>query len=1145
MPPTSRFLRLFASAVCIHATLCGTLLAGLVSAGQRVVWEEDIPQAVGGKKACHLEFVLKNSGPSPVSVEDIALNGTPAAELPTEKQSTIEDTRWWRAWPNPVPAGGMVSVKLRLVDGAATLGERSKLQELLVKTSAGDVKVPFKAAPSALWIPFVHFAPGLRELTVYVGNSGKTAVSAAPGNFLLIDGKPVKAAAPAASIGPGEIMPVRVTLDAPLQEGALTVVQAQGAGQQVSATLRALPSSFGASYWYQVKDFDPVDLAAHHVRTDIPGSVCFLDEPFGARTSPMALRDKIESAWAADPARPAMVQKTACQEIQVYAGLPDIVMTHHQWDHRDLELAAALNWPKPVWYLPQNAWGRTESLSRHYRENYSTLEDLDREAYEGLAHGAKNIQWFSMQTLWWQDAQRAGGTDVARTESSLYFPGALANPAVWDRTGRMNALVAALEPWLANSTPVFRDKIEPGIQVSTLATDRADSAVIVAIDAATDPNAFYKASGGTKEKLKEFDNLQVSARVPSYLKANAAFLLDPYSGVTKLPFERAGNTVRTVIPKFRVGAVIVLGGEQDGRRLEESWKDAAAALPKFADAPGKGAVDPGNSVYPVWQQAWPGDERSRDLAVAPDSSRVLVARGPQVLCFDASGKTLWSKAFPGEVLAARFGADGRIFVAANLNANEGWNWTNTHILALDAGGNELWKHAVGGTIFDIETGYPDGGVAYGTWNKIEKLDAAGTSAWSAGASFRAHDVSCDKEGNTYFSDQNFHRILDSSGQETRKWREPPAPPHEPNLALAASPDGSRIARGGYNFFLYDREGAPLVEDYIGRTVRAVSFSADGSAVAAGTADGALRIYDAQGQKLAEESVPGSIVADIRPAGENKFAVMREIFSYNSDLGWRYRDTTEILGRDGKRHALFEGPWRTTPWMGRCGVSADGKIVAIGEIGGVRYYDASQQPKPNAAIFDGSMDAALPEGWTAQDFGEPRVAGSARHFPFDQSLQLVAAGRQWDKLPSSGFFAGTQIGDQAFTFTVRVRSVAGGAAYRGAGILVASSLEPSDTLAAFFYQPTQKTNRIYYRASGGGNYQSVFGKPGTPYEWLRVQRVADRLAFSVSMDGETWEPFGEEIQVPLGSDTRVGLIATSDSETGTAEAVFDRISLQKQ
>ncbi len=1136
MKLSSRF-RTSAVAACVFPMFAGTLCAGLVPAGLRVIWEADVEQAVGAKKACHLEFVLRNSGSEPVSIEDIAVNGTPAADLPTEKQVTIEDTRWWRAWPNPVPAGGMASLKLRLVDGAATLGDRSKTQELLVKTSGGDVKVPFKAEPSALWIPFVHFAPGLGELTVFVGNRGKAPVPVAPANFLLIDDKPAKVEAPGTSIPPGEVMPVRAILAAPLQEGALVAVQVQGGGQQVAATLRALPSTFGATYWFQVKDFDPEDLAAHNIRTDIPGSVCFLDEPFAARVSPMGVREKLEKSWDSDPARPVMMQETACQEVQVYAGLPDIVMTHHQWDNRDLELALALNWPRPAWYLPQNAWGRTENQTRHYRENFYPLADLDREAYDGLANGAKNIQWFSMQTLWWQNKQMAGGTDLARTEASVYFPGALANPAVWDRSGRMSALVSVLEPYLANSAPAFKEKLASGVEVSTLASGNPANAVVIAVDSATDLRAFYKAAGGTDEKLQTFDNFNLEAKIPSYLKADSAFLVDPYAGVSRLAFKREGNKFRTVIPKLQVGAAIVLGTAADGKSLEEAWKKASAGFGKFADAPGLGAVVPADVIHPAWQHPWPGDERCRDLDMAADGSKTLVARGPEILCFDAQGSIVWKKRFPGEVLAARFGKDGRVYSAANLNPDEGWNWTNTHILALDAQGNEVWKYPVGGTVFDIEASYPDGGVSYGTWGKIEKLDAGGNMAWSAGAAFRACDLSSDGQGNTYFSDNNSHNILDPAGQVVRKWREPAAAPFEPNLALAAAPDGSRVARGGYKFFLYDGGGAPLVQERIGRTVRVVAFSSDGSAVAAGTADGALRIYDRDGKRLADEHVPGTMVADIRPVGGDRFAVCRELFSYETDRGWRYRDTTEILDKTGKRLALVEGPWRTSPWMARVAASADGAPFAVAENEGVRFYSSADKPKPK--------DAPLPEGWSAQDFGAPRIHGSARYFPFDQSLLIVAAGRQWDKVPSSGFFAGTQVGDKSFTFTVRVRSIAGGAAYRGAGILVASSLEPSDTLAAFFYQPTQKTNRIYYRASSEGNYQSIFGKPGTPYEWLRVQRTGDTLNFSVSKDGEAWEPFGEEIQVPLGSDTRVGLVATSDAEVATAEAVFDHISLQKQ
>jgi WD40 repeat protein len=1101
--------------------------------------------AVGDRNACHLELILRNTGNTPVRVEDFSINGVASSGLPTAKVLTIEDPRWWSVWPNPVPAGGFASFKARLVDGPATLGDAQKTQSIILKTDAGEKTLSFKAEESAIWMPFVHFSQDLKHLTVFVGNRGNVPVPVSADRMLAVNGKPVRVKAPVAAIAPGEVLPLDAELPEALAEGGLAVIQVSAQGVAASASLRALPSSFGATYWFQVKDFDPADLAARHIRTDIPGSVCFMDEPIAHRVAPMSLRDRIAKSWESTPERPAMAQKTACLEVQLYAGLPDIVMTHHQWDNRDLELAAALNWPRPVWYLPQNAWGRTEQQTRHYKENFYPLADLDREAYEGLAHGAKNIQWFSMQTLWWQNRQMAGGTDLARTEASVYFPGALSNPAVWDRTGRMSALLAVLEPFLANSAPAFKDKIPPGIEVSTLVGGNPRNAVVIAVDAATNLNAFYKSPGGTGEKLQSFDNLRLSARVPAHLKADSAYLVSPYAGVSRLPFQRRGNSFETVIPKFEVGAAIVLGNAADGAALADAWKQASAGFARFADAPGSGAVRTENVVFPAWQHGWPGDERCRDAAMSDDGSRLLVARGRQILCFDEGGKSLWQKSFPGEVLAARFGRGGRIYAAANLNPDEGWNWTNTHILALDPDGNEVWKYPVGGTVFDIETGYDDGGVAYGTWGKLEKLDASGSPAWQAGALFRAFDLSSDKSGNTYFSDQNLHRILDSSGAEIRKWREPAAPPHEPNLVFAASADGARTARGGYTFSLHDETGAPLVNERIGRTVRVIAFTRDGSAVAAGTADGALRIYDRSGKQLADQHVPGSMVADIRPLGDDRFAVAREIFSYETDRGWRYRDTTEILDRTGKRTALIEGPWRTSPWMVRVSTSADGKSLAVSENESVRFYRTADPQKPNTGIHDGSLNPAFPDGWTASAFGTPRIPGSARFFPFDNSWVLSASGNQWDRMPSSGYFVGTQVLGDNFSFTVRVRSIAGGGPYRSGGILVANGLAPSETLAAFFFQPTQKTNRVYFRNREGGNYQSIMGEPNSPHEWLRVERSGNALRFSVSKDGSEWTPFGEEIQIPLGSDTYAGLIANADAENATVEAVFDQVRLERQ
>ena len=1123
----------------------------LVPVGQRVIWEKDLEQATVPKTGCHLNFVLKNTSAAEVKIEDFSIDGVASEQLPAVKVISIVDGRWWAAWPNPVAAGEMTSLKIRLADGPATLADENATHSLVLKTSAGEVTIPFQATPSSLAISFVYFSEDLSKATVYVGNSGSAAVPFKADSFLKINGQAINATSPATEIEPGGVVPLSVSLPA-VVPGSLVVVQAEAGGKSAAASLRALPNTFGATYWFQVRDFDPVDLAAHHIRTDIPGFAAFADEP-GHRGPSIDLAQKLTKAFDAAPAIPRMLQLTSSQELQVFSDMPDIVMTHsnkNQVVNPQAEVAVPLTAPRPFWYLPQNAWGRAESVTRHYREFFGTLADLDREAYQGLSYGAKNIQWFSMMTLWWQDKKREGGTDLARTEAPIYFPGALSNPALWDRTGRMNGVMAALSGYLADSTPAFRGKTADEIVVSTLVTPTAENAVIVAIDGATNHSAFYKSNGRTKEKLKEFTNLKLEARIPSYLKAKSAYLVDPYEGVQPIPFARTGNTFQTTIPKFRVGTIIVLGTEADASKLAAAWKEHSAPFANFADAPGNGAVAPGPVTYPKWKASWPIDELTRDLDASPDGSAVLVARGPRLLCFDAAGKILWTKDFPGEVLKVRFGAKGRIYVAANLNPDESWNWTNTNILALNPDGSEIWKHPVGGTpaggtVFDLQTNYADGVVAYGTWSLLEKLSAAGEPSWSVPANFRAKDISTDKSGNTYFSDQGLHHIVNSSGIEVRKWREPAATPWEPNLCLAASPDGARIARGGYRFYLYDGDGNKLADDYIGRTVRAVAFSADGSAVAAGTADGVLSIYDAMGAKLFTDRVPGAIVSGIIPIGPSSFAVMHELFSYDVSEGWRYRDSTDILDKTGKRTARFEGPWRASPWMGNLVASADGKTLTTLDHDGVRSYNTADAPRPNDGIFNGGFDAPLPDGWKVQDIGDPQIAGSARFFPFDDSWVINASGTAWHKMPSAGTFAGTQIGDAGFTLTAHVRSVLGAGPYGSAGILVAESLDPAAPLAAFFLQPRQKTDRVNYRVQAGANYQAIQGKGGEIFEWLRVERDGDSLQFSISKNGKDWEPQGDKIQVPIGSGAYAGLLAVADSEFGIIEAVFDHVTLEKK
>jgi len=531
-----------------------------------------IPRLDAGAR---LQLYLKNTGAAPLEVRGLRIAGKPFEELPPVPIGRHNpDSKWWLLWPNPIPPGAVATLRLRIADLEA-IPEGPVQIDLLGADRVETFHVPRQTSP--LWLPFIGFSADLKRVTIYAANRGDTAIRLTAGS-VHIDASPTPAALPETEIQPGGVVPLILDLAEPLVAGRETFFQvAAKDGQTACGAIRVFPSRFGVTLWDGHVRLDEDDARRHHIDRDVPGDNHVVDEPIGNRVPTMALRDRILGLLRKTPERPLLVQYSGYEENLIYADMADVHMTHHGNTEQDLSLY--LTWPKPIWYLPQNAWGRKEGIGKP--EHWYPLEDLGREALEGIAHGAKNIQWFVYANLWDQGYERRGGHDFGRIFQDFFMPGAIGNPVLWDRVGRISGVLQVVGPYLAVSCPL-PPKINPqGIEVTTLVSG-TDKAVVVLVDHRT-PTAFYKQTQPVQRQQVLYGQT-VRVGVPRYVRATHAFAVDPLAGVVPIEAKAAPGEWELHVPEISGAAIIVLGNTGDGATLKQAWDERSRTFCSSDDA---------------------------------------------------------------------------------------------------------------------------------------------------------------------------------------------------------------------------------------------------------------------------------------------------------------------------------------------------------------------------------------------------------------------------------------------------------------------------------------------------------------------------------------------------------------------------------
>ena len=521
-----------------------------------------------------LLVLFSNDGEVPITPVGVSLAGrdfdefTDAAIL----NGDIPSVNWWSVEPATVAPGEMGSLRVRLLD-LNDIGEREGELELSLRTDQGSATLTLSPESSPLWIPYAAFLTDsdgmMTEAVVYLGNSGSQPLTLADDGGVSIGGVAAVGTIPEPRLEPGLTVPVRVTLPRPLRPGSWVTLEVRPHDQPPAiASLRAFPADFGVSFWQVGTSPNLTDpsFQTHSISLDTPGATVLQDEPFTGRVAPDEVLRRIRTTQLNAPQNPVMLQLTSYEENLIYSDMSDITLTHVGEVEQDLSLF--MSWPKPIWYMPFNAWAQIEGLG--LEEAWRPLEDLTRQALGGIARGAKHIQWFTYWNLWEQGFGRGGASETTRTHPDIFLFGAVGNPVLLDRVGRISRTLEAAREFLSVSAPYHRERTGVGVEVATLLSGM-DRAVVVLIDRRTPP-PFYTQQDPDWQPLRLGD-LQIEAALPRFVVAERAFLIDPLTGIHELPLERLDEErVALQVPELNAAALIVVGDETDGQRLRQAWR---------------------------------------------------------------------------------------------------------------------------------------------------------------------------------------------------------------------------------------------------------------------------------------------------------------------------------------------------------------------------------------------------------------------------------------------------------------------------------------------------------------------------------------------------------------------------------------------
>jgi hypothetical protein len=127
-----------------------------------------------------------------------------------------------------------------------------------------------------------------------------------------------------------------------------------------------------------------------------------------------------------------------------------------------------------------------------------------------------------------------------------------------------------------------------------------------------------------------------------------------------------------------------------------------------------------------------------------------------------------------------------------------------------------------------------------------------------------------------------------------------------------------------------------------------------------------------------------------------------------------------------------------------------------------------------------------------------------------------------------------------TIVARVASVSAGAAWVKAGVMLRDTLDPS-AAHGFMLVSSAKGTAFQRRTTTAGLSTSTIGGAFTAPFWVKLTRSDSTFTASQSSDGVTWTVVATDT-IAMGSQILAGLAVSSHTNTATATATFDHVSV---
>src|SRR5579859_6389779 len=184
-------------------------------------------------------------------------------------------------------------------------------------------------------------------------------------------------------------------------------------------------------------------------------------------------------------------------------------------------------------------------------------------------------------------------------------------------------------------------------------------------------------------------------------------------------------------------------------------------------------------------------------------------------------------------------------------------------------------------------------------------------------------------------------------------------------------------------------------------------------------------------------------------------------------------------------------------------------------------------------------APPPSPWVAGDVGATGVAGSAGYS--NGVFTVKGAGAQiYGTADAFNFVYQPLNGDGSVI--ARLVSLAGGASYASAGVMIRNTLDPASANAKTAYWPNY--NGIFFdvRATSGGATAEPANRALTLPYWIMISRSGSAFFSYTSPDGVNWTQLGTVHTIPMNATVYVGLAVTSGSTSTLATATFDNVSV---